>query len=67
MAAMDPASWIVSITPEQGLRARTQRGLALRRKVGRLLASASLAFAMTDPQIVAMLAADERDLSQDGR
>lgn len=66
MAAIDTVSWGVSISPEKTLSARTPRESWLRR-LGRLLAQASLAFAMTDPQIVAMLAADEEDRSQDGR
>ena len=67
MATMDPASWIVGITPEQGLQARTRREPRLLPKVGRLLASAAFAYARTDPQIVAMLAADEGGHLHDGR
>lgn len=66
MAAVDSASWIINIAPEQSLRARTHHGSGFR-KVGRLLASAALASAMTDPQIVAMLLSDDGERSRVGR
>ena len=67
MATMDAASWSVSITPGQVLRARRPGESRLLRRASRLLAAAGVAYAMTDPQIVAMLLADQQDLSQDGR
>lgn len=67
MTTMDAEWWIVRINPEKGLPARTQRESRLLRKVVRLLSSVAFAYAMTDPQIVAMLATDEGGHRRDGR
>lgn len=81
MAAVDMSSWGLSITPEVGVGiargdaaqvvSNPDRALPPRRSrwqaLGRILYAATLATAMTDPQIVAMLDPASLERAQRGR
>jgi hypothetical protein len=72
MAAMDVSSWGISLSPEaastRGATIEASRRRASRwHALGRLMYAAALASAMTDPQVCAMVIADQRERDQGGR
>ena len=72
MAAIDVSTWGFSGTPDAAIAGDRARGARTRRRsiwlgLARLLASASVASAMTNPEVSAMILVDRLERELDGR